>query len=257
MKILSFINQKGGVGKTSSSFEIASRFSKKGFKVLCIDGDPQGNLTYLFGLDPDTISPTLKDIFDKKLTLKDTITSSEGVDLIPNNILMSAADRLYSGPSSIFLLQKALGSIKADYDFVIIDSPPSLGVMMWNILMACDYVIIPVNASALSIQGLKALADSINEVKDNGNSKLKIMGILVNRYNPRTKLTKEALPALEEIARQHLFTIVFDSKIRQSVSIEDAQASKLSTDKIKKSLIAKDYDNLADEILNKISEAET
>lgn len=255
MLAIAFINQKGGVGKTTSAVEVASRFAKSGKRTLCIDADPQGNMTFIFGLNPDKDGQfTLKDIFMKKCTIKDAaIKCDEGVFLIPNNILMSNADRMFVDINSMKLLKNSLKDVQHDYDVCIIDSPPTLGIINWNVLIASDYIIVPVNANALSIQGLKALSETVGEVQEDANKDLKILGLLVNRFNPRTKLGKEALPDLEMIADKFLNTSVFDTKIRQSVVIEDSQASRNSTAKGKKTPISKDYDLLFDEINNRLN----
>ena len=251
MVTIAFINQKGGVGKTTTAVEIASRFAKSGKRTLAIDADPQANMTYIYGLNPDQEGQhSLKDVFAKEATLKDAaIKTAEGVDLVPNNILMSNADRMFIGVNSMQLLRNALKTVSNDYDVCIIDAPPSLGIISWNVLIAADCLIVPVNANALSIQGLKALSETIGEVKEEANRKLKILGLLVTRYNPRTRLSKEALPDLEMISSSYLSTKVFDAKIRQSVAIEDAQASRNSTAKGKKTAISKDYDDLFDEMV--------
>ena len=253
MQTLSFINQKGGVGKTTSAIEIASRLADKQKKILCIDADPQGNMTYIYGFAPDSIKHGLKDVFDGAISIKQAaVSTNENTDLVPNNILMANADRQYIGINSMRILKKALQDVSSEYDYCIIDSPPTLGIINWNVLIASDYIVVPVNANALSIQGLRALSETINEVKESSNPSLKILGLLVTRYNPRTRLSKEAIPDLEMISSKFLSTKVFESKIRQSVAIEDAQANRNSTVKGKKSPISKDYDALFEEILKEI-----
>lgn len=249
MKIIAFINQKGGVGKTTCAVEIATRLAKKGNRVLCVDGDPQANMTFIFGYNPDSLEQSLKNVFDGNISIHDVVLKTkEKVDLVPNSIAMAAADRSYFGVNAFRLLKNALEKVSRDYDFCIIDSPPNLGIMNLNILVASNYVVIPVNANALSLQGLKALSETLSEVKEE-NKKLKVLGILLTRYNPRTNMAKEALPALELKAAKELKTKVFETKIRQSVAIEDAQASQHSSCIGKTSAISKDYDALTDEIL--------
>ena len=256
MYTIAFTNQKGGVGKTTSAVEIASRFSASGKRTLCIDADPQANMTYIYGINPDKDGQsTLKDVFSKTISIQNAaLKTAEGVDLVPNNILMSNADRMFIGVNSMQLLKNALKDVSSLYDICIIDSPPTLGIINWNVLIAADYVIVPVNANTLSIQGLRALSETINEVKESANPNLKILGLLVTRYNPRTRLSKEAIPDLETISSKFLDTRVFGTKIRQSVAIEDAQANRNSTVKGKKSSIAKDYDDLFNEINENIME---
>ena len=163
MITIAFINQKGGVGKTTSAVEIASRFAKSGKKTLSIDADPQANMTYIYGVNPDKDGqPTLKSVFAKETGIENAvINTAEGVDLVPNNILMSNADRTFVGVNSMSLLRNALKTVQDVYDVCIIDSPPTLGIINWNVLIASKYVIVPVNANALSIQGLRALSETI------------------------------------------------------------------------------------------------
>lgn len=256
MTVISFINQKGGVGKTTSAVEVAIRLAVSKKKVLCIDADPQGNMTYILGVNPDSEENGLKSVFDGQKSIQTSlIRVKEGVDLLSNNILMANADRSYTGINSMRILKKALSSVENLYDYCIIDSPPTLGIIIWNVLIASNYLIVPVNANALSIQGLRALSETINEVKEEANRSLRILGLLITRYNSRTKLGKEALPDLEYIASNFLKTCVFETKIRQSVAIEDSQANRKSTTS-KKCPISKDYDDLCNEIVKKIEENE-
>ena len=254
MVTIAFINQKGGVAKTTSAVEIASRFARSGKRTLCIDADPQANMTYIYGINPDREGQrSLKDVFSKEAEIIDVVQrSAEGPDVVPNNILMSNADRMFVGVNSMTLLRNAIRPVAGSYDVCIIDSPPTLGMINWNVLIAADYAVVPVNANALSIQGLRALSETVAEVREEANPGLRILGLLITRYNPRTKLGREALPDLEMIATRYLDTIVFQSKIRQSVAVEDAQANRMSTASSRRSKIASDYDALFGEIVSEL-----
>ena len=153
---------------------------------------------------------------------------------MPNNILMSNADRMFVGVNSMTLLRNAIRPVAGSYDVCIIDSPPTLGMINWNVLIAADYAVVPVNANALSIQGLRALSETVAEVREEANPGLRILGLLITRYNPRTKLGRD------------------QSKIRQSVAVEDAQANRMSTASSRRSKIASDYDALFGEIVSEL-----
>lgn len=249
MITIAIMNQKGGVGKTTTAAELAANLVKKGKRVLLIDADPQGNLTFAAGVNPDDSDhKTLKDVFDKKCSIKEAVyyTHSHGA-LIPNNILMASADRTYVGIGAMKILRTALKKTR-DWEFCIIDAPPTLGMLTWNVLIASDYLIIPVNAAAFSIKGLAALHDTIRDVKASENRSLKVLGILLTRYNSRTKLGKSAREDLQKIA-QTMKTTVFTSTIRQSVQIEVAQLQQTCLSvSAPTSKVCADYAAFADEV---------
>lgn len=253
MITIAVMNQKGGVGKTTTSGELAAGLVRKGKKVLLVDADPQGNLTYETGVNPDDPDiKTLKDLFDRKCTVQEAIyhTRRHGA-LVPNNIMMASADRTYVGIGTMKILRTAIKKARG-WDYCIIDAPPTLGILSWNVLIAADYLIIPVNAAAFSIQGLAALSETIDEVKHSENHGLKILGILLTRYNVRTKLGKEARETLEQIAG-HMKTEVFKTTIRQSVQVEVSQAQQTSLfDLAPKAAVTQDYAHFVDEVEEKL-----
>lgn len=253
MITIAVMNQKGGVGKTTTSGELAAGLVRKGKKVLLIDADPQGNLTYETGVNPDDPDiKTLNDVFDKKCTIKEAVyhTRRHGA-LIANNIMMASADRTYVGIGSMKILRTAIKKTR-DWDYCIIDAPPTLGILSWNVLIAADYLIIPVNAAAFSIQGLAALSETIAEVKHSENHGLKILGILLTRYNVRTKLGKEAGETLMQIAK-HMKTELFHATIRQSVQVEVSQAQQTTLfDLAPKAAVTRDYAQFVQEVEEKI-----
>lgn len=255
MKTIALINQKGGVGKTTTAAELAAGFTRMGKKVLAIDSDPQGNLTFLTGLNPDGEYPHLKDLYDNNISIKQAIVKTrEHGYLVANNIELASADRRYVGINSLSMLKKQLPTIAGDYDYCFIDSPPTLGVLSWNVLIASDAIIIPVNAAAFSIQGLRALAETVAEVREEMNPNLRILGILLTRYNSRTNLGKEAAQVLEQLAKEKLRTKLFAARIRQAVALEDAQSCQQSVLTFApKSGVAKDYQDLIEELMGDLS----
>lgn len=249
MKTIALINQKGGVAKTTTAAELAAGLTMQGKRILLIDSDPQGNLTFLAGLDPDDDYPHLQDVYDGKLSLDKAIlnTKAHG-DLIANNIELASADRRYVGVNSLTMLKRQLPHMMDRYDYCIIDAPPTLGVLSWNVLIAADSIIVPVNAAAFSIQGLRALSETLAEVRMELNPSLQILGILLTRYNGRTTLGRDAASTLAQLATAYLGTKLFTTTIRQGVALEDAQACQTTVLlSAPKSGVAKDYQSFIKE----------
>ena len=207
MTTIVIANQKGGVGKTTTAIALSSALVNKGKKVLVIDSDPQGNLTAALGLNPDDV-PGLMEVFCEDKEIRDVRIASFAGDAVPCSILFADADRRLTKPYAFSILDSKLDTIRSDYDFCIIDAPPSLGILSLNGFNAADYVIVPVNASAFSLQGLSS-------------------GILLTRFNPRTRLSQEVLETLNVIAASK-GTSVFSTRIRQSVKMEESQAKRIS-----------------------------
>lgn len=222
MKTIVIANQKGGVGKTTTTFALASELMKLRYKVLVIDGDPSGNLSYL-AADKENLK-TLEDVLEKKTNIKDAITKSTigGFDIISNTWKLSDADRRFTGVFDYTLVRDALFEVQGEYDYCIIDSPPNLGILSVNYLTAADYVVVPVNPCAFSLQGLTSINDVINSIKSNVNPKLKVAGILLTRVVKRARAYETSKDIAKELA--NVFnTIVFNTTIRQSVSVGRSQ----------------------------------
>ena len=250
MKTIVICNQKGGVGKTTTTSALGAYLVNKGYRVLTIDSDPQGNLSSSIGINPDEVS-TLDDLMTGKNTIQQVIIKTAIGDLISCSLSLSDADRRFTQFKAFEILKNILSEVNDSYDFTIIDAPPSLGIISLNDLIASDYVVVPVNAAAFSIQGIKALVSIIKEVKSD-NKDLKIAGILVTRYNSRTTLGKDVIEVLKDIAEK-IETKVFDSKIRQGVAIEAAQADQIDIfTAAPKSGVASDYESFCCELMNDI-----
>lgn len=250
MKIITICNQKGGVGKTTTASAIAAGLKNRGFKVLSIDTDPQGNLTASVGFNPDDEDlNTLDNLYSGTALFESTVKQDTVIgDFIPCSLSLSDADRRLTQYGAFRLLKSILEPIADRYDYCIVDAPPSLGILSVNDLIASNSVIIPVNAAAFSIQGINALVRILSDIeKDNPN--IKIEGILLTRFNARTNLSKDVKEVLNEIALS-LGTKVFNTTIRQGVAIEAAQADKLDIfTAAPRSGVAKDYNNFIDEFL--------
>ena len=251
MKTIIIANQKGGVGKTTTAAALAAGLTRKKYSVLVIDSDPQGNLTASAGINPDSV-PTLDDVLSRKRNIEDVIIGTEGYgDLIPCSLSLADADRRFTMFGAHKLLQRRLEIVEPRYDFCIIDAPPSLGIISLNGFFASDWIIVPVNAAAFSLQGINSLVQIVNEVRED-NPRLRILGVLITRFNARTNMGRDAVEALE-VMTQQIGTVLLDSRIRQGVAIEASQAEQRDLfTAYPKSGVADDYGKFVDEILMRI-----
>ncbi len=219
--IISLANQKGGVCKTTSTQAMGACLSEKGYRVLMIDLDPQSNLSDALGVGDTQAS--IYNVLKNEIGITDAILKTSSGDLIPGSILLSTADIEFSQViSRENILRSHLNGIKQEYDYIVIDTPPALGILTINAFTASDKVIIPVGADKFSVKGVNQLFNTIVQVVDNCNSNLKIDGILLTKYNPRTIIGKELQETISTIAKQ-INTKVFKTYIRSSVSILEAQ----------------------------------
>ena len=247
MKTVSVINQKGGVGKSTTAEMLISALSLKGFKVLAIDLDAQGNLSY--SLAADLTSPTILEVLTEEISAKDAIKKARA-DIISSNKALAGADAFIADTGKEYRLKEALEKISENYDFCIIDTPPALGILTINALTASDGVIIPAQADIYSLQGIENLEETIKAVKKYCNPNLKIEGILLTRYNPRTILSREVSEMAEKLAEK-LETKLFKAKIRDAVAVKEAQISQESLfEYAPKSNVTKDYESFINEFLD-------
>ena len=255
MRVITLANQKGGVAKTTTSSALASGLSNRGKKVLAIDLDPQSNFTLSCGVDVLSFEETIYNVFKGETTIEKVITATPlGYDLIPGGLNLAGADMEFTQLGREKMLAKALSKIKANYDFIIIDTPPTLGIITANALIASDYLIVPMAADIYSIQGLSQLSGFVENVYDNGNPELKIAGLLITKFNGRQNLSKALIDQIEAAAEQ-LQTKVFENRIRESVAIREAAL--LQSDIFKeapKSNATVDYSNFTDEFLGGIND---
>ncbi|ADL52071.1 ParA family protein [Clostridium cellulovorans] len=234
-KVISIVNQKGGVGKTTTTLNLGYALSQMGKKVLLIDFDPQSSLTVCFGYDnTDNIQTTIYNLMalaieEKNLPSKeDYIISMGNLDLIPCNLELSAIEvALVNVMSREQVLRSIIDEIKDGYDYVIIDCSPSLGMLTINALAACDSVMIPVTPQYLSAKGLELLLRNIIRVKKRINPKISVDGILLTMYAERMKLSKEVLKIIQEAYGSHIN--IFRNKIPTSVRVGEANMKSKST----------------------------
>ena len=225
--IIALTNQKGGVGKTTSSSALAAGlFSFYNKKVLAIDLDPQGSMGFSLGLDIENCS-TIYDVLKGQVPIKDAIQDTDYCDIITSNILLSSAELEFTSSDRDILLKRALLPVIAEYDYIIIDTPPALNVLTVNAYAASDHLIIPMAPEILSLLGVSQLKETIDSVRQSVNPHLNVLGILLTKYNPRTLLAREVKEMAENIAAQ-IGACVFQAQIRTSVSVAEAPAHGLS-----------------------------
>lgn len=247
-KIISVITQKGGVGKTTTVNALAAALRKNGFRVLTVDMDPQSNLSFSTGADTEN-SPTVYQALRGDIATHYTIQRCPVADVIPSNILLSSIELEFTGINREFLLRNALRDIEILYDYILIDSPPGLGILTVNALAACEYVILPMLPDVFSLQGVSLISETIEHIRRSCNKNIKVAGILVNRYSSRSKLHREVYGTAQMIARD-LGIPVFKSIIRHCNAISEAQSLQCDImDYAKRSSAAKDFLSLADELV--------
>jgi chromosome partitioning protein len=246
-RVISFANQKGGVAKTTTTLNLGVAFAEQGLKVLLVDLDPQGNLTMSQGLNPDSIDRSMFDVLVHRLPLQEVIHHAE-VDLAVSSIDLAGAElALSSMIGRERALEKALAVVKDGYDYVLIDTPPSLGLLTINALVASNGVIVPVQCEYLSLRGLVQLENTLSMIRENLNPHVEIEGILPTMYDRRTLHSREAV----EILQENFGDLVFNTKIRKTVRYAEAPVKGTSVLKYDPSgSAAEAYRQLAKEVLN-------
>jgi chromosome partitioning protein len=246
-KVIAFANQKGGVAKTTTTLNLAAAFAEEGHRVLCIDMDPQGNLTMSQGIDPDTLEVSMFDVLVHDVSIREVIRRRE-VDIACSSIDLAGAEIAMSMKiGRERSLDKALREITEDYDFICIDTPPSLGLLTINALTAADKVIVPVQCEYLSMRGLIQLQNTLSMIRENLNPDVDIAGILPTMVDSRTLHAKEAIEILEE----NFGDRVFGARIRKTIRFAEAPVKGMSVLKYDPTGTAADaYRQLAKEVLS-------
>lgn len=251
-KIIAIANQKGGVGKTASAVSLIAGLGKRGYKVLGIDLDPQGHLSNFLGVNKKKMTMTIYNVLRKDVKISEVIQKTNNGLVVPSNVLLAGAEQEFSSTGKEHKLSEALEEVRDDYDFIIIDTTPALGILTTNAFTAADYVLIPVDSDEGSIDGLVQLNNTIQTVKKYCNNNISILGIFFNVYNDRTKLGKTLYNITEEIAAK-IDTKLFKSFIRRSEAMPQSRAMKSNIFDFKPdSTVAQDYNNLIDLILEEL-----
>jgi chromosome partitioning protein len=244
--VIAFANQKGGVAKTTTTLNLAVAFAESGYRVLCVDLDPQGNLTMSQGIDPDKVEKSLYDVLVNDMPISEIVQHRE-IDIAVSSIDLAGAEIAMSTKiGRERSLEKALKEVSGDYDFVCIDTPPSLGLLTINALTAADKVIVPVQCEYLSMRGLIQLQNTLQMIRENLNPDVEIEGILPTLMDTRTVHAKEAIEILEE----NFGDRVFASRIKKTVRFAEAPVKGMSVLKYDPDgMAAQSYRDLAKEVL--------
>jgi chromosome partitioning protein len=246
-RVIAFANQKGGVAKTTTTLNLGVAFKERGFRVLVVDLDPQGNLTMSQGMNPDEIERSMFDVLVHRLPIEEIIEERE-VDIAVSSIDLAGAElALSSMIGRERALDKALTSVREQYDYVLIDTPPSLGLLTINAFVAADGVIVPVQCEYLSLRGLVQLENTLTMIRENLNPRVEIQGILPTMFDKRLLHSKEAV----EILTENFGNLVYNTKIRKTVRYAEAPVkgqSVLSYDPTGEAAAL--YRDLAREVLN-------
>ena len=245
--VISFANQKGGVAKTTSTLNLAVALQEKGKRVLAVDLDPQGNLTMSQGYNPDSITRSMFDVLVHRLPIEHVIQKAE-IDVAVSSIDLAGAELAMSATiGRERSLDKALQQVTQDYDYVLIDTPPSLGLLTINALVASSGVIVPVQCEYLSLRGLVQLENTLTMIRENLNPAVKIIGILPTMFDGRTLHSREAI----EILQENFGDLVFNTRIRKTIRFAEAPVKGSSVLKYDPGGPAADaYRQLAKEVLN-------
>jgi len=246
-RVIAFANQKGGVAKTTTTLNLGVAFAEKGLRVLLVDLDPQGNLTMSQGMNPDSIERSMFDVLVHRVPITEVIHHTE-VDLAVSSIDLAGAElALSSMIGRERALEKALAPVKNDYNYILIDTPPSLGLLTINALVASEGVIVPVQCEYLSLRGLVQLENTLTMIRENLNPAVGIQGILPTMFDNRTLHSREAVEILEE----NFGDLVFGTRIRKTIRYAEAPVKGSSVLKYDPTgSAAEAYRDLAKEVLN-------
>lgn len=252
MRSIVITNQKGGVGKTTTTISMAAELVRMGYKTLAVDFDPQGDLT--FGTGTEEREETIYELMEGQIAPKDVIIKREGsFDLIPAGLRLAIADTEYAKQEDGYnKLKNALKPLRNKYDFVLIDSKPSFGLLPINAMMAADDVIVPIESGVFSIAALNKLVKTIEQVKAQGNKKLCLRGILVTRCTLFTNISREVASVAKQLSEVYQ-TSVFKTAIHNTVDVPEAQKRGIDVGSYRpKSKASKDYAAFVKEYLDMI-----
>jgi chromosome partitioning protein len=217
-RIIAFANQKGGVAKTTSTLAMAVALAERGRHVLAVDLDPQGALTYSMGIDPDTLDETVNDVLIRRLPIEKVILDRE-VDVAPANIDLAGAEAvLLAKTGREFALQRALRDVEGMYDYILVDCPPSLGILTINGLTAANEVVIPVQTEALSHRGVGQLVETLGDIRHFTNPNLEVIGVIPTLFDGRSRHAQEVLADLGN----RYDVRVLEPPVRKSIKFAEA-----------------------------------
>ena len=250
-RIIAIANQKGGVGKTTTSINLSACLAEKGKKVLVIDTDPQGNTTSGFGIDKNNLDNTIYELILGECTIRDCIIRdvTNNVSVLPSNVNLAAAEiELIGIEKKEYILKNAVDYIKDDYDYIIIDCPPSLNMLTVNAMTTADTVLVPIQCEYYALEGLSQLIHTINLVQQRLNANLVMEGVVFTMYDARTNLSLQVV----ESVKNNLNTTIYKTIIPRSVRLAEAPSHGLPINKYdSRSTGAESYRMLAKEVINR------
>ena len=247
-KVIAICNQKGGVGKTTTSLNLFDGMRRRGYRVLMIDADKQQSTTKQFKAKVEG-EATLYDVLTGECTLDQAIQRMDRGDIVAADDLLKSVDVVLEGMKKYLHLRDAIRQMKEEYDFIIVDCPPALDTIQLNALCSASLIVIPATCEIMSLEGLVALSNVISEIKEVANPGLKVAGLLLIKYKKHTRLTKQLTAQMAPF--EELFeTKTFKTKIRESTAQAEAQTLRQSVfEYAPKSTTACDYDEFIDEFL--------
>ncbi len=249
-KIIAIANQKGGVGKTTTSINLSASLAAKGKKVLVIDTDPQGNTTSGFGIDKNDLEDTIYELILGECSIGDCIIKEviPNVSVVPANVNLAAAEiELIGVDKKEYILKNEVDYVKDDYDFIIIDCPPSLNMLTINSMTTADSVLVPIQCEYYALEGLSQLIHTVNLVKERLNPNLDMEGVVFTMYDARTNLSMQVV----ENVKQNLNQRVYDTLIPRNIRLAEAPSYGMPINMYDpKSAGAEAYMQLAEEILS-------
>ncbi len=250
-RIIAIANQKGGVGKTTTAINVAACIAEAGKKVLAIDLDPQGNMTSGLGVDKNEVENTVYELMLDECSIKDSIyeTVVEGLQIIASNVNLAGAEiELLGIKEKEYVLKNAVDYVKDDYDFVIIDCPPSLNMLTVNAMTTADTILVPIQCEYYALEGLSQLMHTITLVQDRLNPDLAIEGLVFTMYDVRTNLSNQVV----ENVKENLDTKIYETKIPRNIRLAEAPSYGIPINMYdSKSAGAESYRKLAKEIVER------
>lgn len=250
-RVIAVANQKGGVGKTTTAINLSACLAEKGNKVLAIDMDPQGNMTSGLGLDKDSVENSIYDVIIGECSAEEALQkdAQENLDVLPSNIDLSAAEiELIGIEDKEYIIRNAVERMKDEYDFIIIDCPPSLSMLTINAMTTADSVLVPIQCEYYALEGLSQLIHTVELVKERLNEKLEIEGVVFTMYDARTNLSLQVVENVKDNLQQNIYKTIIPRNIR----LAEAPSYGMPINKYDpKSSGCDSYMRLADEVMNR------